>query len=150
MKKILVLLMLVASIFAIDTNFVNMRVAGISERTIPLALGASVSNALTGTSSITLNIATTTGRGNLSQWAKLSNTGVAISTVDVILLDNLVVGDIVLLQTTLASEDVVFVDDGSTIYLGAATRTLSAPGDILMLQKFSSTAVREINFVDNE
>jgi hypothetical protein len=149
MKKLLISLLVLAS-FGFSANWTNMKVDGKATRTIPLALGASVTNTLTGTSSITLDVIATTGRTSLGQIQTLSNQGVAISTVDVVVLTDMVIGDIVLFQTERASEDVVFVDDNSTILLGGATRTLSDPADVLGLQKISATAVREIIFVDNK
>jgi hypothetical protein len=150
MKKLLISLLVLSFAFSASTNWQNTRVAGKATRTIPLALGASVTNTLTGTSSITLDVKATTGRTSLGQIQTLSNQGVAISTIDVVVLSDMVIGDIVLFQTERSSEDVVFVDDASTILLGGATRTLSDPADVLGLMKISATAVREIIFVDNK
>jgi len=150
MRKLLGFLLVFSFAFCASTNWQNTSVAGKSTRTIPLALGSALSTNLTGTSSITLDVVATTGRADLPQIMTLTNLGVAISTIDVIVIDNMSIGDIVFLQTYRASEDVVIVDDDSTILLGGDLRTLSDPADILGLQKFSDTQLREVIFVDNK
>ena len=154
MKKLLISLLILVSL-GFSTNWTNMNVDGKATRTIPLALGSAIvvhiNEGITtpSASSATVNIAETAGRGSLGQIQTLSNQGVAISTVDVLVIDDMLIGDIVLIQTERASEDVVIVDDGSTILLGGATRTLSDPADLLGIMKISATAVREVFFVDN-
>jgi len=149
MKKLLFSL-LVLTCFGFSANWTNMNVDGKATRTIPLALGKDITSTMTGTSSITLDVKATTGRSSLGQIQTLANRGVAISTVDVLVLTDMAIGDVVLFQAERASEDVVFVDDNSTILLGGASRTLSDPADVLGLMKISTTAVREIIFVDNK
>ena len=149
MRKILFLLVLLMSFaFSANTNWTGMRVADVYTRTIPMALGASLTTTLTGTTSVTLNVVATTGRSDLPQIMSLSNADVAISTIDVIVVSNMTVGDIVYLTTALASADVV-VSESALILLGATTRTLSDPADILGLQKFTATKLREVLFIDN-
>ena len=148
-KYLIVALAIFTMCFGASTNWQKTIVAGKSTRTIPMALGAELTTTLTGSSSITLSVQATTGRANLPQIMSLSNSGTAISTVDVIVLDNVAIGDILILKTALASEDVVVVEDDSTIFLGAESRTLSDPADELWLRKFSASAVKEVGFYDN-
>lgn len=166
MRKILFLLiMLMSFAFSANTNWVGMRVADVYTRTIPLSLGAALATELDSVttpdaSSVTLSVLATTGRGELPQIMTLRNAysgtnlvspnGSAITTIDVIVITTMSIGDIVILQTGIASEDVVVVDDGSTIFLGAATRLLSGLSDDLWLRKFSATALKEVGFYDNE
>lgn len=146
---LLVACFLASFVMAADTNWQLTRVAEKATRTIPMALGSAITEALDGTSSITLNVDATTGRGELPQIMTLSNVGQAISTIDVIVLDNMSVGDVVILQTYRASEDVVVLEDDSTIYLGGESRTLSDPADELWLRKKSSTEIVEVGYFDN-
>jgi len=151
MRKILFLLVLLMSFaFSANTNWTGMRVADNYTRTIPMALGASLTTVLatTNVGSITLNVVATTGRNDLPQIMSLSNVGTAVSTIDVVVVTNMTIGDIVYLQTALASEDVV-VSESALILLGATSRTLSDPADILGLQKFTATKLREVLFIDN-
>ena len=151
MKNIVIALLLTVTMgFCADTNWQKTNVAGKSTRTIPMALGAAVT-IIPSNGIVTANlvITATTGRGDLPQIIKISSAGNAITTVNAMTLTNMAVGDVIYIQSALASEDVVVVEDDSTIYLGGETRTLSDPADILIIQKFSSTAVREVGFVDN-
>jgi hypothetical protein len=147
MKKLLISLLVLAS-FGFSANWTNMNVDGKATRTIPLALGTPVTTTLTGTTSITLDISATSGKGTLPQILSLSNPAVAISTIDVITITNMSIGDIIYLQTALASADVT-VSESALILLGATSRFLSDPADILGLQKFSTTQLREVMYVDN-
>lgn len=152
MNKAIVLLTVVLFSFGFSasTNFVPMSVAGKGTATIPLALGAAVVQTLTtaDAASITINVSATTGRGELPQVMTLKNRGVAITTVDVIVITSMQTGDIVGLQSERASEDMVIVE-GTGLNLGAATRTLSDPADRLWLYKRNATNLDEFLFNDN-
>jgi len=144
MKKIVAGLLISASIgFSASTNWQVTSVAGKAQRTIALALGPDI--ALQQTTS-TLNVAQTQGRGDLYQIMTLGHTGAAVSTINVITGGT--AGDIVVLQTKVATEDVVVVN-GSSIHLGASTRTLANPQDKLFLFRRSATQWDEVGFFSN-
>jgi len=147
---VLLVLVLFSFVFGASTNFVPMSVAGKATATIPLALGAAYVQTLTtaDADSITINVASTTGRGDLPQIMTLKNRGVAITTVDVMVITNMKTGDIVGLQSERASEDMV-IKEGTGLNLGAATRTLSDPADRLWLFKRDATNLDEFLFNDN-
>jgi len=76
----------------------------------------------------------------------------AVSTVNII--SQLNAGDIVIIRSSLASQDIVF-QESNVLHLGGATRTLSDPSDIIMLMGIPSTdatavSAIEVSFVDNK
>ena len=146
MKRIIsVFLVAVLISVSFATNSTTTFVSGTAKRGIPLALGVAQSTQLTGTTSSTLNI-TTQGFGDLSGFVTLGHTGAAVSTINVIVGGQ--IGDIITLQTKTATEDVV-ISENATIFLGAATRTLSDPEDKIKLMKRTATIWDEVGFFDN-
>lgn len=144
MKKFLSVLIigLMGACFA--TNSVTVFKSGVAKRAIPLALGAAKSVQLTGTATSTLNV-TTEGFGDLYQVVTLGHTGAAVSTVNVIVGGQ--PGDVIVLQTKTATEDVVILDT-TGINIGG-NRTLSDPADKLMLFRRDASNWDELGFDDN-
>lgn len=58
-------------------------------------------------------------------------------------------GDIIYLHTQVASQDVTVSEAGGTIFLGAATRALSDPKDVIVLKNIDGTNLVEVGYYDN-
>jgi len=72
----------------------------------------------------------------------------AVNTVNRITTANIDIGSILVIQSELASQDIVLTETGGNLILGATTRTLTDPADKLMLIKASATEFQELSFVD--
>ena len=84
----------------------------------------------------------------LASYALIDTYGdAAVATVNLITTANVPIGGILVLQSNLASQDVVFIETGN-LDLGG-TRTLSDPRDKLMLIKSAADQWDELSFVDN-
>ena len=148
MNKIFSFVLLVCLICGLSFSATNTRMSfinGVSKRTIPWAMGTSVTINVDGTSDCTVTISYTTGYGSLQQIAMLKNTGVAITTVNAITGGE--IGDIIIFETCRASEDVVF-GDVTGLNLGD-NRTLSDPADKLILWKRNATNWDELGYYNN-